>query len=379
MNALIFKILGIVTFVVLGIWYYLQGPDIAVSQQGFQGTGMAVVVDTRDDPAAAVANRIPDPLPPADAEGARSATVAYENVQVLRNLNEAEFTRMMAAVTAWVAPQQGCNYCHVPGNLASDDIYTKVVSRRMFQMTQYINANWTSHVQQTGVTCYTCHRGQPVPQNIWFEEPLNAYSDRLVGNPGGQNRAAPSVGLASLPSDPFSPYLASSANIRIQSLEPLPTDNGASIKRTEWTYGLMMHMSTSLGVNCTYCHNSRSWGSWEQSPPARAVAYYGIRLVRDVNQNYLVPLQDEYPPHRLGPLGDAPKANCATCHQGVYKPLLGQSMLDDYPVLRAPYVEEQAPDGEGAVPPEAAPSGMDEIEEEPTLREEPADDDGQPT
>ena len=36
---------------------------------------------------------------------------------------------------------------------------------------------------------------------------------------------------------------------------------------------------------------------------------------------------------RLGPTGDAPKANCTTCHQGAYKPLYGANMLDDYPSL----------------------------------------------
>ena len=36
---------------------------------------------------------------------------------------------------------------------------------------------------------------------------------------------------------------------------------------------------------------------------------------------------------RLGPHGDPLKVNCATCHQGAYKPLLGVSMLRDYPEL----------------------------------------------
>jgi photosynthetic reaction center cytochrome c subunit len=95
----------------------------------------------------------------------------------------------------------------------------------------------------------------------------------------------------------------------------------------------MMHMSDSLGVNCTYCHNSRAWYSWEQSHPQRVIAWYGIRMVRALNNEYLVPLGPTYPEHRLGPLGDAPKANCATCHQGVYKPLYGADMIGDYPEL----------------------------------------------
>ena len=60
-------------------------------------------------------------------------------MQVLGDLSVAEFTRTMASITEWVSPEEGCNYCHIPENLASDDIYTKVVSRRMLQMTQDIN------------------------------------------------------------------------------------------------------------------------------------------------------------------------------------------------------------------------------------------------
>jgi hypothetical protein len=55
--------------------------------------------------------------------------------------------------------------------------------------------------------------------------------------------------------------------------------------------------------------------------------------VRDVNAAYLEPLQSVFPSHRKGPLGDSPKANCTTCHTGVYKPLFGVSMLKDYPEL----------------------------------------------
>ena len=98
----------------------------------------------------------------------------------------------------------------------------------------------------------------------------------------------------------------------------------------------MMHMSQALGVNCTFCHNSRSFTDWSQSPPQRATAWHGIRMVREVNNNYLVPLQGVLPPERLGPAGDAPKVNCETCHKGVNKPLQGVSMLADYAVLAAP-------------------------------------------
>jgi photosynthetic reaction center cytochrome c subunit len=56
-------------------------------------------------------------------------------------------------------------------------------------------------------------------------------------------------------------------------------------------------------------------------------------MARDLNVNYLDPLKDLLPDSRLGPLGDGPKINCATCHQGVSKPLLGQSIAKDWPEL----------------------------------------------
>jgi photosynthetic reaction center cytochrome c subunit len=157
----------------------------------------------------------------------------------------------------------------------------------------------------------------------------------MLGNRAGQNDPAPQVGLTSLPFDPFTPFLDQPNAIRVASTTALPAGNRHSIKQTEWTYALMMHISQSLGVNCTYCHNTRSFFEWDGSTPQRAVAWHGIRLVRDLNKDYLEPLKGTFPNTRLGPLGDVAKVNCATCHQGVYKPLYGASMLKDYPELAA--------------------------------------------
>ena len=59
-------------------------------------------------------------------------------------------------------------------------------------------------------------------------------------------------------------------------------------------------------------------------------------MVRDLNTTYLDPLLPVFPANRLGPMGDGPKLNCATCHQGVNKPLLGANMVTDYPELLGP-------------------------------------------
>jgi len=60
----------------------------------------------------------------------------------------------------------------------------------------------------------------------------------------------------------------------------------------------------------------------------------GISMVQEMNNDWLVPLRDVYPAHRLGPVyADAPKAACATCHKGYQKPLQGTNMIANYPEL----------------------------------------------
>ncbi len=310
-----------------------ERPPVEVDQLNYRGLGLETVKNPRRLEDKLEASQIPAALPPVPAVGPKASEI-YQNVQVLGDLSAGEFNRIMIAMTQWVSPAQGCTYCHAGENLASDDLYTKVVARRMLQMTRAINGEWTSHVAGTGVTCYTCHRGQAVPAHYWFEDP-DADGVRMVGYTAGQNAPAPQAGLASLPSDPFTRFIAARAHdsIRVQGTTALPTGNGTSIKDTEHTYALMMHLSTSLGVNCGYCHNSRSFGPWEASSPQRVTAWHGLGMVRDVNEEYMTSLTDVFPAHRKGPAGDVFKVNCATCHQGLPKPLNGVSMVKDYPNL----------------------------------------------
>ncbi len=56
-------------------------------------------------------------------------------------------------------------------------------------------------------------------------------------------------------------------------------------------------------------------------------------MVKQMNNDYINPTNAWLPAYRQGPLGDAQKVNCATCHQGAYQPLLGANMLADYPNL----------------------------------------------
>jgi len=315
-----------------------ERPPIDTEQSGYRGTGMAEIINPRHDQARRQAQLadVPEPAPLPAATGGPTAGDVYQNVQVLGDLPIQQFTRLMQGITEWVSPEQGCEYCHNLNNLAEDSVYTKVVSRRMIQMTQSINADWENHVADTGVTCYTCHRGKNVPEYARYNTDPDAQpvAGMAGWRAGGQNRANPGVGLTSLPEDPFSKYLEAKEEIRVVGDTALP-DGGdmSSIQATEHSYALMIHMSTSLGVNCTYCHNSRAFGEWQQSTAQRTTAWHGIRMAQRLNSDYVAPLSDVLPPERLGPTGEGQKVNCRTCHQGVNKPLYGLMMAQEYPSL----------------------------------------------
>ena len=333
---------GVATLVALGL---LSGcgerPPIDTQQLGYRGTGMEQNINPRIMKTVMAANQPGAIQPAADGSGPLASEV-YQNVQVLKDLSVGEFTRVMLSMVDWVAPadQKNCTYCHNAENYADESKYQYQVARRMLTMTRDINSNWQAHVGQTGVTCHTCHRGQPVPPYVWFVDPGSGRENAFVGTRAEQNSAVTGLGIttighSSLPYDPYSPFLLGNLPIRVNGPTALPTGNRSSIKQAEWTYALMVHMSESLGVNCTHCHNSRAFAEWDgESRPQRTTAWHGIRMARGLNNEYMVPLTGVFPATRLGPTGDVAKVNCQTCHQGVNKPYGGVSMAKDYPELQ---------------------------------------------
>jgi photosynthetic reaction center cytochrome c subunit len=308
-----------------------ERPPVDTKQQGYRGTGMESVTNPRIVEASASLHKAPDSLPAAPSDGPKAKDV-YKNVKVLGDLSVAEFTRHMAQVTSWVSPKEGCAYCHNVQNFADDSKYQKVVARRMIQMTQHINADWNTHVGKTGVTCYTCHRGQPHPEYSFYSQP--AKGKLFMSGDNGQNKPSPSVGLSTLPYDPMTKYLvATPTAIRVQGTAALPHGNKQHIQDAEGTYALMMHFSKSLGANCTTCHNAQNFQGWVNNPPQKVTAWHGIRMVRDVNTDYILPLESTFPADHRGPAGDSAKVACATCHQGAQKPLNGVSMIGAHPEL----------------------------------------------
>jgi photosynthetic reaction center cytochrome c subunit len=305
-------------------------------QAGPRGTGMSVPefkVDlAQPDPdIEAFLASTSDPVVPQGDEEIAGET--RENVVPgLEDLTVENYDRLLAAMREWTG---------IPDLFEDPANYQSSVGYLMIGMTRNINENWAGHVnanKEVGVTCYTCHRGQPVPNNVWFR--ISPVNDSVEGWSANQNRVTMQSQYTSLPSDALEKYLLDGEQIAVHDLESRVAgtpgvDDYASIQQTERTYSLMNYVSNSLGVNCLFCHNSRAFYSASgQITPQWATATLGIQMVQELNNTYLAPLDGILPEHRLGPVyGDAPKAACKTCHQSYQQPLQGTNVIQDWPEL----------------------------------------------
>ncbi|MBL0182979.1 MAG: c-type cytochrome [Chitinophagaceae bacterium] len=101
-------------------------------------------------------------------------TDQFKNLQVLpKNITADSLDKIMDRFTANLGVD--CKYCHVRDKKADtlifdkDDKAEKEIARNMMRMTTDINEKYfhfneevkASEVQ--AVTCFTCHRGQPMP------------------------------------------------------------------------------------------------------------------------------------------------------------------------------------------------------------------------
>lgn len=290
----------------------------------------------------------PPPVLPAAAPGGPAATEAYKNVQVLTDVSAAEFMRLQQAITQWVSPKEGCGFCHTGNDYASDAKPQKAAARVMLQMVRHVNADWTRHVGEAGVTCYTCHRGQPVPAETWFP---------LVPGPQGTvaakqenwNEAADNV-RKFFPDAGWDLFMLGDEPISVQSTTALPSQTVATQVVAKRVYEMMMQMADGIGVNCGYCHNSRALSDWSQSTPQRWIGQSGLDMTRELNREFLQrvhPLLAQsrervgetrlpvLPAHESGPLPADGFVLCASCHMARPKPLNGASMAAAYPGLTA--------------------------------------------
>ncbi len=316
---------AVVVAALIVTWGY---PAKTVSvQTGPRGSGMEVIKFANDrtagDPIIGEFYTTPAVVPAGGAALVRDANPTAE--PLLGDLTAENYDRLVEAMRVWTG---------IPGLFDGEETYQTAVARQMIQMTRDLNETWGDHVAPAGITCYTCHRGEPVPSDIWFD--ITPVVNSFEGWSGNQNRATAVSQWTSLPSDALQKYLVEYEPIRVHDLAPrvaaLPGD--PTWQNAERTFSLMNYFSNSLGTNCTYCHNTRALYDLDQSTPQLLQAQLGIAMALGINNDYLLPLADVLPQSRLGPVhADAPKVGCATCHKGQAKPLEGLNVIADWPEL----------------------------------------------
>jgi len=109
--------------------------------------------------------------------------VEFKNLQVLpKNISADSLDKIMDGFTVSMG-KDDCNYCHVKDKLTNTIIYEKddkpekEIARNMMRMTMDINKKYfqfneeVTAAQVQAVTCYTCHKGQPIPDKE--KKPVN--------------------------------------------------------------------------------------------------------------------------------------------------------------------------------------------------------------
>jgi len=120
-------------------------------------------------------------LPTRVVQQTRTAEQVYKNIQVFKGLPASDLEPAMAFISGSLGVK--CNHCHV-NPFAKDEKPTKQAARRMIQMV--LDLNKGSFGGAKAVTCFTCHRGKPLPvsvpavgQNLWQPNPAVPKEDPL--------------------------------------------------------------------------------------------------------------------------------------------------------------------------------------------------------
>jgi hypothetical protein len=137
---------------------------VALSETGFEALDLPTCWTCHrgspDVPAAP-----PPPIRAAGEASPFSASAAparglYANLELLGDRPGADLEGVMAGFSA--ALGVGCGYCHMDGDWASDEKLPKLLARRMYEIQLSLNAELQG--LSTPIGCWTCHRGDAVPE-----------------------------------------------------------------------------------------------------------------------------------------------------------------------------------------------------------------------
>jgi hypothetical protein len=96
------------------------------------------------------------------ARGAEPAEKVFQHIEVLKGKPASRLPGMMGALTGLLGVR--CSHCHVPGHWDSEEKHAKRVTREQFAMQEDINSRYFGG--KGTITCWTCHRGQPIPEAL---------------------------------------------------------------------------------------------------------------------------------------------------------------------------------------------------------------------
>lgn len=286
------------------------------------------------------------------------------NVQVLSGLTSAEvWTYMVQYVSGGLGV--GCQYCHDINNFAADTYPQKTSARNMLYLVSDVNAqfivdlpNW----QGNYIQCATCHNSAPnnleavgaqfvksVPDIPVVVDPLDENGEPILDPALKPAALREQVGLQDAVLwyiynyQVWKPFVADDPESGRGSLA-LTLDGGRTQDQVTINQNVMNYQGWSLGVGCTFCHNSRNFVAYELNAAGNLVnpvsGYNKLKAQRMMQLTTY--LAENWPTYGALPkdaiptaldggasrfsyqtLGDGQIYNvpgCYTCHQGANIP-----------------------------------------------------------
>lgn len=208
------------------------------------------------------------------------------NVQVLQGMSSAQiWTYMQQYVSGGLGV--GCQYCHNINNFASDEIPQKASARAMLRLVNDVNSefivglpNWRGNYVQ----CATCHNNQPNNMEGFGAQFANSVPPIQVVVDPLDEQGQPIIDPALKPAEIAEPVLLTDSILfyiyNYQVWRPfdendpesgrgslaLTLEDGRTQEQVTINQNVMNYQSWSLGVGCTFCHNSRNFVAYETDP-----------------------------------------------------------------------------------------------------------------
>lgn len=243
-----------------------------------------------------------------------------QNAQVLVGMTTSEIYGFMLSYVAG-GLHVDCTYCHSLANFAADgaeigdDVVAarKATAREQLTMVAELNQNWLTQLaavqdkQPSGaqIICATCHYGEAIPV---------AWPADLYGIP--DNYRLPLADYVA-PVDPNSRDRTVQVTGKGADLDGDGVSD-ASLDAVQFNQNTMFHFTSSLGVGCTHCHNSRYFPSWEQ--PAKYYAFTMLQMSQHILTTYPDAMNNQEP-------------SCFMCHRNQVRPPGAAASAADIPAL----------------------------------------------